>query len=93
MYTWSLIVCWRFVLSQISKIVFERSWWTTRFCYFRNKLHPKTTVVQGIMAYEAADLMKFFAEKKVEWKMFSSPDSSENHLCANPETSGRHIRL
>jgi hypothetical protein len=29
-------------------------------------LHPKTTVVQGIMAYEAADLMKFFAEKKVE---------------------------
>jgi tRNA(adenine34) deaminase len=36
----------------------------TRFCKNGNKLHPKTTVVSGIMANEAADLMNFFAERK-----------------------------
>ncbi|WP_144889695.1 nucleoside deaminase [Flavobacterium tiangeerense] len=51
--------------SQISKIVFGARDEQRGFITLGTKLHPKTTVVQGIMANEAADLMKrFFAERR-----------------------------
>ena len=51
--------------SQISKIVFGARDEQRGFMTMGTKLHPKTTVVQGIMANEAADLMKrFFIERR-----------------------------
>ena len=51
--------------SQISKIVYGASDENRGFIKMGTKLHPKTTVVSGILADEAADLMKrFFAEKR-----------------------------
>jgi tRNA(adenine34) deaminase len=51
--------------SQISKIVFGASDENRGFIAMGTKLHPKTTVVSGIMANEASDLMKrFFAKKR-----------------------------
>ena len=51
--------------SQISKIVFGARDEQRGFMTLRTKLHPKTIVVQGIMANEAADLMKrFFAQRR-----------------------------
>ncbi|MFV8353083.1 nucleoside deaminase [Flavobacterium sp. XS2P14] len=51
--------------SQISKIVFGARDDQRGFITLGTRLHPKTTVVQGIMAIEAADLMKrFFAERR-----------------------------
>ena len=51
--------------SQISKIVFGASDENRGFITMGTKLHPKTTVVSGIMANEASELMKrFFAEKR-----------------------------
>ncbi|MFL9830310.1 nucleoside deaminase [Flavobacterium sp. ARAG 55.4] len=46
--------------SQISKIVFGARDEQRGFMTLGTKLHPKTTVVSGIMANEAADLMKHF---------------------------------
>ena len=51
--------------SQISKIVFGARDEQRGFITMGTKLHPKTTVVSGVMASEAADLMKrFFASKR-----------------------------
>jgi tRNA(adenine34) deaminase len=51
--------------SQISKIVFGARDEQRGFMTMGKKLHPKTTVVFGVMANEAADLMKrFFVEKR-----------------------------
>lgn len=51
--------------SQISKIVFGARDENRGFMTLGTKLHPKTTVVSGVMAEEAADLMKrFFARKR-----------------------------
>ncbi|RXM48819.1 nucleoside deaminase [Flavobacterium sp. YO12] len=51
--------------SQISKIVFGARDEQRGFINMGTKLHPKTTVVSGIMANEAADLMKrFFLERR-----------------------------
>ena len=51
--------------SQISKIVFGARDEHRGFITLGTKLHPKTSVVQGIMANEAAALMKrFFAERR-----------------------------
>ena len=51
--------------SQISKIVFGARDEQRGFITMGTKLHPKTTVVSGIMANEAADLMKrFFLERR-----------------------------
>jgi tRNA(adenine34) deaminase len=51
--------------SQISKIVFGASDENRGFVKMGTQLHPKTTVVSGIMANEASDLMKrFFAERR-----------------------------
>ena len=51
--------------SQISKIVFGASDIHRGFEKLGTQLHPKTTVVRGVLANEAADLMKrFFAEKR-----------------------------
>lgn len=51
--------------SQISKIVFGARDEQRGFMTLGTKLHPKTIVVQGIMANEAADLMKrFFAQRR-----------------------------
>ena len=51
--------------SQISKIVFGARDEQRGFIAMGTKLHPKTTVVSGIMANEAADLMKrFFVERR-----------------------------
>jgi tRNA(adenine34) deaminase len=51
--------------SQISKIVFGASDENRGFIAMGTKLHPKTTVVSGIMANESSDLMKrFFAKKR-----------------------------
>ncbi|KFF06955.1 nucleoside deaminase [Flavobacterium reichenbachii] len=51
--------------SQISKIVFGARDEQRGFITMGAKLHPKTTVVSGIMANEAADLMKrFFVERR-----------------------------
>ncbi|HQE33139.1 tRNA-specific adenosine deaminase [Flavobacterium alvei] len=51
--------------SQISKIVFGARDEQRGFMTMGTQLHPKTTVVSGVMANEAADLMKrFFATKR-----------------------------
>jgi tRNA(adenine34) deaminase len=51
--------------SQISKIVFGARDENRGFITMGTKLHPKTTVVSGIMANEASELMKrFFAKKR-----------------------------
>ena len=51
--------------SQISKIVFGARDEQRGFIAMGTKLHPKTTVVSGVMANEAADLMKrFFIERR-----------------------------
>ena len=51
--------------SQISKIVFGARDEQRGFMTMGTKLHPKTTVVYGVMADEAADLMKrFFASRR-----------------------------
>jgi len=51
--------------SQISKIVFGARDEQRGFLAMGTKLHPKTTVVSGVMANEAADLMKrFFLERR-----------------------------
>lgn len=51
--------------SQISKVVFGARDEQRGFMAMRTKLHPKTTVVSGVMADEAAELMKrFFASRR-----------------------------
>ena len=51
--------------SQITKIVFGARDEQRGFMTLETKLHPKTTVVSGVMANEAANLMKrFFASKR-----------------------------
>ncbi|HTG66611.1 MAG TPA: nucleoside deaminase [Flavobacterium sp.] len=51
--------------SQISKIVFGARDEQRGFMTMGTKLHPKTTVVSGVMADEAAELMKrFFQERR-----------------------------
>ena len=51
--------------SQISKIVFGATDDHRGFMKMGTQLHPKTTVVFGVLANEAADLMiRFFAEKR-----------------------------
>jgi tRNA(adenine34) deaminase len=51
--------------SQISKIVFGASDENRGFENMGTQLHPKTTVVRGVLAEEAANLMKsFFAGKR-----------------------------
>jgi tRNA(adenine34) deaminase len=51
--------------SQISKIVFGASDENRGFITMGTKLHPKTTVVRGVLANEASELMKrFFAKKR-----------------------------
>ena len=51
--------------SQFTKIVFGASDTHRGFEKMGGQLHPKTTVVRGILANEAADLMKrFFAERR-----------------------------
>ncbi len=51
--------------SQISKIVFGARDENRGFIKMGTQLHPKTTVVSGILALEAAHLMKrFFTEKR-----------------------------
>ncbi|MCC9018286.1 MULTISPECIES: nucleoside deaminase [Flavobacterium] len=51
--------------SQISKIVFGARDEHRGFMTMGTQLHPKTTVVSGVMANEAADLMKrFFVERR-----------------------------
>jgi len=51
--------------SQISKIVFGASDENRGFEKMGTQLHPKTTVVRGVLADEASELMKrFFAGKR-----------------------------
>ncbi len=51
--------------SQISKIVFGASDYQRGFEKMGTQLHPKTTVVRGVLAEEASALMKrFFAERR-----------------------------
>ena len=51
--------------SQISKIVFGASDDQRGYQKLGTQLHPKTTVVSGVLAEEAANLMwRFFAEKR-----------------------------
>jgi tRNA(adenine34) deaminase len=51
--------------SQISKIVFGASDDNRGFEKMGTQLHPKTTVVRGVLAEEASELMKrFFANKR-----------------------------
>ncbi|MCC9071894.1 nucleoside deaminase [Flavobacterium sp. F-65] len=51
--------------SQISKIVFGASDEHRGYEKMGTQLHPKTVVVRGVMANEAADLMKrFFAKRR-----------------------------
>ncbi len=51
--------------SQISKIVFGASDENRGFEKMGTQLHPKTTVVRGVLANEAAELMKrFFATRR-----------------------------
>lgn len=51
--------------SQISKIVFGASDNHRGFEKMGTQLHPKTTVIRGVLANEASELMKrFFAEKR-----------------------------
>jgi tRNA(adenine34) deaminase len=51
--------------SQISKIVFGARDENRGYVNMGTKLHPKTTVVSGVMAKEASDLMlRFFAQRR-----------------------------
>ena len=51
--------------SQISKIVFGATDDNRGFTKMGTQLHPKTTVVRGVLANEASELMKrFFAKKR-----------------------------
>ena len=50
--------------SQISKIVYGASDENRGFIKMGTQLHPKTKVVAGVLAAEAADLMKRFFSKK-----------------------------
>lgn len=51
--------------SQIAKIVFGASDTHRGFEKMGTQLHPKTTVVRGVLAKEAADLMqRFFVERR-----------------------------
>lgn len=51
--------------SQISKIVYGTSDEQRGFTAMGTQLHPKTEVVSGVLAEEAAELMKrFFAERR-----------------------------
>ncbi len=51
--------------SQISKIVFGARDEQRGFMALGTKLHPKTSVVHGVLEKEASDLMKrFFIEKR-----------------------------
>ena len=51
--------------SQISKIVYGASDEHRGFVKMGTQLHPKTTVVKGILANEASELMKrFFVERR-----------------------------
>jgi len=51
--------------SQISKIVFGTRDQQRGYLEMGTKLHPKTTVVSGVMAEEAANLMlRFFAQRR-----------------------------
>lgn len=51
--------------SQISKLVFGARDEQRGYLTMGTKLHPKTTVVQGVMANEASDLMlRFFALRR-----------------------------
>lgn len=50
--------------SQISKIVFGASDENRGFEKMGTQLHPKTTVVRGVLANEASELMKRFFLKK-----------------------------
>ncbi len=51
--------------SQISKIVFGASDENRGFEKMGTQLHPKTTVVRGVLAEEASELMKrFFAKRR-----------------------------
>lgn len=50
--------------SQISKIVYGASDENRGFEKMGTQLHPKTTVVRGVLADEAADLMKAFFTKR-----------------------------
>lgn len=51
--------------SQISKIVFGASDENRGFEKMGTQLHPKTTVVRGVLAEEASELMKkFFVERR-----------------------------
>jgi tRNA(adenine34) deaminase len=51
--------------SQISRVVFGARDEQRGFLTLGTQLHPKTQVIQGILAYEASQLMKqFFASKR-----------------------------
>ena len=51
--------------SQISKIVYGASDENRGFITMGTQLHPKTTVVRGVLANETSELMKrFFAKKR-----------------------------
>ena len=50
--------------SQISKIVIGASDPNRGFITMGTKLHPKTAVVQGVMAQECSDIMTLFFENK-----------------------------
>jgi tRNA(adenine34) deaminase len=51
--------------SQISKIVYGASDETRGFKSMGTQLHPKTKVIEGVMADEASDLLKrFFIQKR-----------------------------
>ncbi|TDE31841.1 MULTISPECIES: nucleoside deaminase [Flavobacterium] len=51
--------------SQISKIVYGASDENRGFVKMGTQLHPKTTVVKGVLANEASELMKrFFIERR-----------------------------
>ena len=51
--------------SQISKIVFGASDENRGFEKMGTQLHPKTTVIRGVLANEASELMKrFFAKRR-----------------------------
>ncbi len=50
--------------SQISKIVFGASDEQRGFEKMGTQLHPKTTVVRGVLAKESGDLMKRFFEER-----------------------------
>ena len=51
--------------SQISKIVYGASDENRGFTSMGTQLHPKTTVVRGVLANEASELMKrFFAKRR-----------------------------